>query len=338
MKRYGNIYQHICTMENLRAAHWNAKRGKGRYREIKIIEQSPDRHLRILQEQLINKTYRTSKYSIFTKQDQHKEREIYRLPYFPDRVCQWAIMLQIEPIFIKSFIYDTYASIPGRGIHKALCRVAKAVKNKKETCYCLKFDIKKYYPSINHEILKNKLRRKFKDKNLLWLLEEIIDSTHPGIPIGNYLSQYLANYYLSSFDHCVKEGLRTKHYYRYMDDIVILNSNKTWLHKIKTLAEEYLWNELQLKIKENWQVFPVEKRGIDFVGYRIFPEYTLLRKRIAKEYKKKMRKYSKQKEFRKRDVCSIYSYLGWLKWANCRGLAEKYSRPLMKGLNKEMIK
>ena len=220
MKRYGNLYEKICDLDNLKLAHKNAQKGKGWYKEVKEINANPDYYLKKLQNMLINKIYKTSEYETFMKNDTGKERKIYKLPYYPDRIAQWAILQVIEPILVKNFITDTYSAIPGRGIHKALHRIEKAIQTDvKGTQYCLKIDAKKYYPSINHEILKNKYRKLFKDKDLIWLLDEIIDSTpgDTGIPIGNYISQYSGNFYFSSFDHWIKEEKHIKYYFRYMD-------------------------------------------------------------------------------------------------------------------------
>jgi hypothetical protein len=188
-------------------------------------------------------------------------------------------------------------------------------KNIQETKYCLKLDIKKFYPSVNHEILKSLLRKKFKDIELLDLLDEIIESAK-GLPLGNYLSQFLANFYLTYFDHWIKEVLKIKYFYRYCDDMIILHHDKNYLHKIRILIQEYLWNNLNLKLKENYQVFPVYKRGIDFIGYKSFHNYTFIRKRIKKNFIKMM-KYNKNKK-------SIASYNGWLNYANCINLKRKY--------------
>lgn len=133
---------------------------------------------------------------------------------------------------MKQFISTTYSCIKGRGIHKCLKDLKCALcKHPNETTYCLKFDIKKFYPSINHRILKRIIRRKIKDKTLLKILDEIIDSAN-GVPIGNYLSQYFANLYLTPFDRYCKSTLKCKFYYRYADDIVILSNDKQWLHGI----------------------------------------------------------------------------------------------------------
>ncbi len=147
---------------------------------------------------LATKTYTNSPYSTFTIFEP-KERLIFRLPYFPDRIVHHAVMNILEPIFIANFTADTYSCIKGKGIHAASYALRRQLKDVPGTTYCLKLDIKKFYPNIDHEVLKALLRRKIKDKDLLWLLDLIIDSAD-GLPIGNYLSQYFANFYLTRFD------------------------------------------------------------------------------------------------------------------------------------------
>ncbi|MGL4452260.1 MAG: reverse transcriptase domain-containing protein [Sarcina sp.] len=339
MKRIGNLYEKIYNLDNLKLAHRNARKGKGWYKEVQMIDEEPEKYLLELQQMLINKTYKTSEYESFIKNDKGKEREIFKLPYFPDRICQWAILQVIEPYLMRQLTNDTYSAIPNRGIHLALKRLDKCLKNdEKETKYCLKIDIKKYYPNINHKILKNTLSRIFKDKDLLWLLFEIIDSIEFGLPIGNYLSQWLGNLYLSKLDHWTKEVKGVKYYFRYMDDCVFLSSNKEDLHRLKLELDKFLMNNLGLKIKENWQVFPVDSRGIDFIGYRFFRKYTLLRKSTYKNLRKKSlnikRKIENNKCLDYSEWCSINSYKGWIKWGNCHNLKKEYIDSIKKELNK----
>lgn len=335
MKRYGNLYEQICSMDNLILAHHNAKKGKGWYKEVKMIDANPEYYLGLLQEMLINHTYHTSEYQTFIKKDSGKEREIFKLPYFPDRICQWAILQVIEPILLNHFTKDTYSAIPGRGIHLCLHRLENAMQHDVPgTQYCLKLDAKKFYPSINHDILKQKYRRLFKDDELLWLLDEIIDSTpgDTGIPIGNYLSQYSGNFYFAEFDHWIKEVKRVKYYFRYMDDIVILSSNKDELHQLRKEIDEYFKTKLKLKIKENWQVFPTFVRGVDFVGYRTFLNYKLLRKSTCKVMKKKMTLIDKKrlsgKDMNYSEWCAVNSYKGWLIHCDSYRLSQKYIEPI----------
>ncbi|MBQ6263089.1 MAG: RNA-directed DNA polymerase [Clostridia bacterium] len=329
------LWDAICSMDNLKLAHQNAKKGKGWYKEVMMVDENPDYYLGLLQRMLVTKTYHTSEYQTFYKNDGNKKRLIYKLPYFPDRICQWAVLQVIEPIMIRNLTTDTYSAIPGRGIHLCLHNLQNAMrKDVKGTQYCLKIDAKQYYPSIDHEILKAKYRRLFKDDDLLWLLDEIIDSTpgDKGIPIGNYLSQYSGNFYLSAFDHWVKEVKGIKHYFRYMDDIVILHESKEYLHQLRKEIDEYFRKELKLTIKENWQVFPTFKRGIDYVGYRSFLEFTLLRKSTCKGMKKKMVAINKKRlnglPMTYSEWCSINSYKGWLIHCDGYRLEQKYIQPL----------
>lgn len=319
MKRYGNIWNNIIDIKNLENAHKNARKGKTHYREVKMVDKKPEFYLNKIRNDLINGNFRTSDYIVYDYFDGNKTRRISKLPYYPDRIVHWAIMLQIEPIFLNTFINDTYASIPNKGIHYGVKRIKKSLKDKENTEYCLKLDVKKFFPSINHDILKSLLRRKIKDEKLMDLLFEIIDSSE-GVPIGNYLSQYFANFYLNYFDHYIK-SLGVRYYFRYMDDIVILHKDKTFLHGLlKSKIIPYLEKELNLGVKENWQIFPTRTRGIDFIGYRFFGNYTLLRKSTYKKMRIKMSK-CKNEEHKNR---SKESYRGWLKWGNCYNLNKKY--------------
>lgn len=340
MKRYGYLYKQIYSMENLELAHQHARKHKTWYKEVRQIDANPEPFLKELQDMLINHTYKTSKYETFIKKEHGKEREIFKLPYFPDRICQWAILQIIEPYVMKYFTKNTYSAIPGRGIHACLHDVVNAVQYDVPNCqYCLKIDARKFYPSINHHILKMIYRRMFKDKELLWLLDEIIDSTPEGsgIPIGNYLSQYSGNIYLTPFDHWIKEVKHIKHYFRYMDDIVIFSSSKSELHKLRKEIDIFFTEKLKLNVKDNWQVFPTYKRGVDFVGYRVFMNYILLRKSTAKDFKKKMRKIDQKrmdgKELNYSEWCSIHSYNGWLKHCDSYRLSEKYIKPIKRYAN-----
>ena len=133
-------------MDNLILAHHNAKKGKGWYKEVQMVDENPEHYLKLLQQMLINKTYKTSEYQTFIKHDSGKDREIFKLPYFPDRICQWAIMQIIEPFLLNNFTTDTYSAIPGRGIHLCLNKLNNALQHDvPESQYCLKLDGKKYY-------------------------------------------------------------------------------------------------------------------------------------------------------------------------------------------------
>lgn len=279
MKRYNNLFDKIVNIDNLYLADKKARKNKSNRKDIKQFDQNKEELLKKLQQDLINGTYKTSEYNTFIIREP-KERLIFRLPYYPDRIVHHAVMNIMEPIWVSIFIKNTYSCIKHRGIHEALQDVREALKDADNTTYCLKLDIKKFYPSINHEVLKEIIRKKIKDQKLLQLLDEIIDSTE-GVPIGNYLSQFFANVYLTYFDHWIKEDKKVRYYFRYADDIVILHNNKEYLWQLFEEMKQYLAT-LKLVFKDNYQVFKVEDRGISFVGYVIRHNYTLVRKNIKR--------------------------------------------------------
>lgn len=325
MKRYGNLYHKIYNLENIKLAHKNAKKGKSHYLEVKMVDTDPEKYFMKIHNMLKNKIFYNSKYEVFMRKDRGKEREIFKLPYFPDRIIHHCIMNILEPMWMKTLITDTYSSLKNRGIHKGVRRIKKALKDRGNTKYCLKMDVRKFYPSVDHGILKQIIRRKIKDKNLLQLLDIIIDSAK-GVPIGNYLSQYFGNLYLSVFDHWLKEQKHCRYTFRYCDDIVILHSDKAYLSQLRKEISDYLDVNLNLVLKNNWQIFPVEKRGIDFLGYRFFHEYTLLRKNTAARFKQKV-KHIKKKHCTLTPInilSSVMSYCGWMKYADCHRLQKKY--------------
>lgn len=311
MKRYNNLFEKIVSIDNLLLAHTNASRGKSKYKEVIEINKNPYKYCKIIQDLLVSGKFTTSKYTVKQKNDKGKLREIYVLPYFPDRIIHHAIMQVLEPIWKKTFIKNTYQSIKGRGIHRCKNDIEKITKSSDvKELYCYKIDIVKFYPSINNNKLKNIVAKKIKCKDTLSLLYDIIDSTD-GVPIGNYLSQFLGNLYLTYFDHYVKEVLRVKWYFRYCDDIVILSASKNFLALIAPEIKAKL-DELDLKVKGNEQIFNVSLRGIDFVGYVFYKRYTLLRKSI------------KIRMMRNLNPVSFCSYYGWLLHCDGYNLLNKY--------------
>jgi hypothetical protein len=329
MKRYGNLYPKIYDMDNLIAAHQNARKGKTFYNEVRMVDNDPEKYLGQIQEMIKTKSYHTSKYTVFTKIDKKKEREIFALPYYPDRIIQWAVVQILEPIWMNTLISDTFSSLKGRGIHQALLKLQKDLQNRKETKYCLKLDVKKFYPSIDHAILKAIIRHKIKDCDVLELLDNVIDSAD-GVPIGNYLSQYFGNLYLSAFDHWMKETNRTRYYYRYCDDIVVLGPDKQMLRGLLEKIGTFFSTTLKLRVKENWQVFPTFIRGIDFLGYRCFGHFTLLRKSTVKAMKKKLTGMLFHEKLTPHDLHVVGSYHGWVMWCDGHRLTKKYIDPLMR--------
>ena len=321
MKRYDNLYARICSLDNLLLADTRARRGKGGRYGVRVFDRDRLGNLLRLRESLLAGTFRTTPYSVFTIHDP-KEREIYRLPYYPDRIVHHAVMNILEPIWVRTFISETYACVKGRGIQGAEDGVQAALKSDPDgTRYCLKLDIRHFYPSIDHGTLKAIIRRKIKDGRLLALLDGIIDSA-PGVPIGNYLSQYFANLYLTPFDHWLKEVKGVRYYFRYADDMVIFGADKAALHALLRGMRVELREGYGLEVKGNWQVFPTDARGVDFVGFVFRHGYTRLRKGIKRSACRRAAK-CRALEGLKEKKQALASYIGWVRHCDGRNLSYK---------------
>lgn len=316
MKRYGNLYPQICAYENVMAAHLKARRGKRHYAEVKMVDANPDKYIGAIVRMLENRTYGDINYTKKTRYDGRKVRDIYVLNYYPHRIVQWAMANVLVPIWKPTLIRDTYSSIDGRGIHSASKRLRSWLADPVATRYCLKIDVRKFYPSIPHDVLKGIVRRKIKCRDTLWLMDMLIDSA-PGVPIGNYLSQYKGNVTLSGLDHFIKEEMGVTCYMRYCDDMVFLSPDKADLRGIFGMVRKYLSTNLRLVVKDNYQVFPVDARGIDFLGYRFFHGYTLLRRSIAKRMRTCFSRIDRYEHKPRYVLSMVMSYLGWLR--HCDG-------------------
>ncbi|MBW2598537.1 MAG: RNA-directed DNA polymerase [Deltaproteobacteria bacterium] len=297
-------------------AYLKARKGKRWQRKIQDFEKNLDDNIDRIRKGLIDKSFHTSEYKR-KRIYEPKEREIFILPFAPDRIVQHALMNIIEPIWDKLMIYHSYACRVGKGIHAGSKKTMEYVRRNK---YCLKCDISKFYPSVDHDILYEILLRKLKCADTLWLIKNIIYS-HPdgkNIPIGNYTSQWFGNIYLNELDTHVKHELKCKDYIRYCDDFCLFHNDKTVLGAAAKNIEMFLLKRLKLKMSK-CDLFPVS-HGVDFLGYRHFRKYILLRKSTAKRVKKRLAKLPcmleegkiNSEQFRS----SVASTWGWLKWAN----------------------
>ena len=324
MKRYGNLFETIVEPENMYQAYRHARKGKSWQDTIRVFEADLDKNLEAIRASLANKTFATSPYQTFMVHEP-KARLIYKLPFNPDRVVQHAVMNVIEPIWDSMFISDSYSCRKGKGIHAGSRRAMEFIHRVGAGGYCLKMDISKFYPSVSHDILYGIAQRKIKCRDTLWLLRNIIYSVPGGhnVPIGNYTSQWLGNLYLNELDQMLKHEYKIKHYIRYCDDFLILHRDKGFLGEMAEVIEEYLNSRLKLKLSKN-QVFPI-RQGIDFLGYRHFPGYILLRKSTAKRVKKRLRQlpelFHEGRITRAQLQSSVASTKGWLRWCNSHNFA-----------------
>ena len=288
MKRHGNLFNKIVSYDNLYLAYTKASKNKSTYREIKEFKKNVENNLKDIQTSLINKTFTTGKYRTKTLYEP-KKRTSYILPFSPDRVVQHALMQVLIPILEPMFYEHSYACVKGRGPHKGSVRTTACVKRNK---YVLKCDVKSFYCSVVHEILKKQIRRKVKCNDTLWLIDNIIDSYPNGrnVPIGNYTSQWFGNFYLTPLDYYIKQVLKVKDYIRYCDDFVLFSDDKKQLQQYKDQIISFCKNNLDLILSKK-EIFPVA-RGVDYLGYRHFKHYKLVRKSTAKRTIKRIKAIS----------------------------------------------
>lgn len=290
MKRFGNLFKEIISYPNLQHAFRSAAKGKYCGEPVFEFKKKLHTNLTKMQERLEDHTYLPRPYSIF-KVHEPKERVIYA-PNFEDVVVQHAVYKIIRPIFDNTFINESFACRPGRGIHLASDYVQKSLRTTGDSYY-LQMDIEKYFYSIDRCILKKLIRKKIKDPRALRLIDLFIwYDKEQGIPIGNLLSQLFALIYLNEVDQFIKRELKVKHYCRYMDDFVLFGLSKTEAHTYKEAIEEFLDVELNLKLSK-WTI-QHQRKGINFAGYRVWSSRRYIRKFSLYTFRRKVKESNLQ--------------------------------------------
>ncbi len=300
MKTYKNLFDKIISFENLLLAHKRAKKGKRFKKTVADFDLRLESNLFDLQKELASHTYQPQGYTTFYVFDS-KKRMISAASY-RDRVVHHALCNIIQPIFENTFIEDSYANRKGKGTHSAIKRFQSFMQ---KNDYVLKCDIRKYFPSIDHEKLKQLIRKKIACRQTLWLIDKIIDNSNAqekidflpeneldrkrGLPIGNLTSQYFANIYLNEFDHFIKEKLQVKCYIRYVDDFVLLHPCKATLQLWKKEIDDFLKNYYLRPHPTKSRIIP-SKCGISFLGQRVFRDFRLLKSEGVKRFRKKLKK------------------------------------------------
>ena len=326
-KTIRNVYNDAVSFEKLLSAHKKARRGKREKKEVILFELNLENEILRIEDELKHGRYKHGKYKEF-KIYEPKERIIMASKYSDRVVHQWYVESFIRPYFVPQFIQTSYAGIKTRGMHKASKDVQKAMKIAKEKWndyYILKMDITKYFQNIDKKILWEILKRKIKDKKLLWLTREIILSTEgmKGLPLGNYTSQMFANIYLNELDQYIKHKLKCKYYFRYMDDMVILCENKKKAQNILKEITIFLTENLKLTLNSKTRIFK-DVQGVNFCGYKINEHRLKIRNASKYRMKRKLKKYTcqlKEGEITLPEIQkSIAGWLGYVKHADSYNL------------------
>lgn len=324
MKTYNHIYEIMLSEKTRRDAVQKVCLNSKRARELVKKFGSRERVVELSYDWITN--YHNAQHKVLTINDgiKRKKRKII-VPTIEELVVQHCCVIALKPMFMKGMYEHSYASIQERGVHKAKRVIEKWIKGDKKNCkYVLKMDIKHYFDSVPHSILKRKIREKIRDKQMVDILLKILDVNNKGLPLGFYTSQWFANWYLQGLDHYIKEELKAVHYIRYMDDMVIFSSNKKKLAEMRKEIDNYLKDQLGLRLKENWQIYRfhyvkngVDKgRDLDFLGFRFYRNKTTLRRSIMLKATRKAKKINTKEKATIYDIRQMLSYNGWLKYTD----------------------
>lgn len=322
-----HIFEKIISLENLFFAWCEFVRGKRNKPDVQEFEFNLEDNLFQLHQELKTKIYKHFYYTQFYIQDP-KLRLIHKA-CVKDRVLHHAVFRILYPVFDKGFIFNSYSCRISKGTHKGIkkletfCR--KLSKNNHKNIFALKCDIRKFFDSINQDILLDLIKEKIQDENTIWLIKTIIKSfkneNNKGLPLGNVTSQLFANIYLNELDQFIKHKLKEKYYIRYCDDFIILSDNKIHLDELVILISDFLKQNLNLTLHPDKIIIRKYSQGIDFLGYVILPYYRVLRTKTKKRIFNKLSKKKKDLELglisEESFNQSLNSYFGVLK--HCKG-------------------
>ncbi|MFH1591903.1 MAG: reverse transcriptase/maturase family protein [Candidatus Woesearchaeota archaeon] len=344
MESHKNTYPLLCSYKNLEKAFNKARKGKSFMPYVVDFEKNKELNLLKLKNELETFSYKPSPLKKFIIQD--PKTRVIRKSHFRDRIVHHAIVNILEPIYEKIFIFDSYANRISKGTIAALKRfdnfkrkasgggalLKNAKNNNLVKGYILKADIKHFFDSVNHEVLLDILKRKIKDKRVIWLVSIVLKNfpnKEKGMPLGNMTSQFFANVYLNELDYFIKHKLRMKAYLRYVDDFVILYESKEVLNVCKDKISKYL-KYLKLELhKDKTKIFSLSK-GTNLLGFRIFYYYRLLRKRNINQFNKRLEKLKEEYKDGLIDyeqiIASLQGWFAYAIWANTYKLRKSMLR------------
>ena len=314
MKRSKVTFDEMFSIDALYIAAIDASRGKHHYKSVINFEEHRDVVLNNIYNLLHSDNYRTYGYREETIMEHGKERHIMKLQFAPHRIVQCALINGLKDDFLNNFYYDSYAAIPGKGMHRAAKRLRSYIlKNPSKSRFCYKIDFSKYFESINQSKLIESVKAFIKDERVIAVFIELIHSISNGIPIGNYTSQYLANHFLTKFDKLASS--LCSFFMRYMDDCVFICSSRREVNRLRHDVEYIVETDLDLRIKPSWSIFDIIQRGIDFVGFRIFHNAMILRKTLYKDPVRACNRVKKSFSVKgfitTSEISCIMSYWGW---------------------------
>ncbi len=333
MKTYRHLYEKIISDENIELAIKEAckSRKKSTKKRSKLEHLKENEHrIEVVRKWIVEyKCIRRMPKEIYDGIGR-KKRFIY-VPSVRETVVQHAVVQILDKYLSKGTYERCFAAIKGRGQHKAKRCIERWIRKHPKDCkYYLKMDIKQYFPSVPQRILMEKLEKRVKDHKTIDLIRDILHASDDGIPLGYYISQWFANFYLMELDHTITDMPGTKLYIRWMDDFVIFSGNKKRLHKYKELVEHEL-NIIGLRLKDNWRIERFDHKNggcfLDYMGFRFYRNKTTLRRGIFLRMCRKARRMYKKEKPTLYECRQALSYLGWIKDSDTYGAYLTYVKP-----------
>ncbi len=358
-KRVGFLYQTMCDKDFIRRAIIKGSKGKRKRWDVKYVLEDVEKYTDKMYDLLTRRAYVPTKprEKLIYDPSSQKYRSISVVPYFPDGIVHQLLVAAMEPVLMKNMHPNSCASVPGRGTKRARIKATRFIQgDPKGSKYGAELDVRKYYPSIPIARLMKALERKIKDREFLLLVAVALLSyeggqraamKHPfglygvignarGLCIGFFICQWLANFYLEGLDWFTVKQPGVKYLIRYMDNISIFGPNKKQLHKARQEIARYMEEVLDVRMKDNWQVFPISKRLFSIVGYRIGREVIILRKRnflrLARQCRRVQKSMNAGRTIAFKTASGLLSRIGQLKHCDSRTIREKYVAPI--GINK----
>ncbi len=343
------LYSKLCSKENIILAFERARKHKTTKDYVLDFSKNLKENLSDLRNELVFYTYQPRPLETFILRDP-KTRKISKSD-FRDRIIHHALCNIIEPFFESIFIFDSYANRIGKGTLKAIERFdifkRKVSQNYTKDAFVLKADIRHYFETVDHKILKSLIRKRIEDERVLWLINKILSNyktkiKDKGMPLGNLTSQFFANVYLNELDQYAKHTLKAKYYIRYVDDFVILDRSKKKLYRFKKDIDSFLKEKLKLELHpDKSRIIPL-MNGTEFLGMRIFPHHRLLRKKNLRKFKNKLNAMIREYRVGEMNYEEFYEFLeGWIAYAknaNTYNLRGKVLKDLEQILSKETSK
>ena len=307
----------------IRAAK-NKRKNNRRHKRLRYIHDNIDKYIPIVRQWIID--FEPAKHKpVEINEGISGKKRLIIVPTVKEMLVHHAVINVLSPILEKSMYNHSYASIPGRGLHSGMQTTRKWIYNDHtNTKYCLKLDIRKFFDSIDQDILLERLGKKIRDKKYFTYLEKIIRTTDTGIPLGFTTSQWFANFLLTELDHKIKEEYGVKYYIRFMDDMVLFGKNKRDLHNTRNRIANYLTEELHLQLKDNWQLFFMDSvkskkktgRFLDFLGFKFYRNHVGLRRRLALRTQRKAKAIYKKGRANIHDARQMIVYAGIAKYSD----------------------